>query len=142
MEARFRPQIQAPRGCEPLGALEYPIGWIEGPDCEDQLGARDDSPHPHHALRRLEDMDDSTYVLLPGNECAVRAGGGVEARFRPRIQAPHGCEPLGAMEYRIGWIVWPDYEEQLEVRNDSQHPHHALCRWKDMGDGLCPSLGQ
>ncbi len=62
MEARFRPRIQASHGCEPLGALEYPIGWIEGPDYEDQLGARDDSPHPHNALRRLKDMGDGTYV--------------------------------------------------------------------------------
>ena len=81
----FRPRIQAPHGCEALGALEYPIGWIEKPDYEDHLGARNDSPHPHHALRRLKDMGDSTYVLLLGYECAVRAGGGVEACFRPRI---------------------------------------------------------
>ncbi len=83
--------------CEPLGSLEYPIGWIEWPNYEDQLGARDDSPHPHHVLCWFKDMGDGTYVLLPGNECAVRAGGGVETRFRPRIQAPHGCEPLGAL---------------------------------------------
>jgi hypothetical protein len=98
VEARFRPRIQAPHGCEPLGALEYPNGWIEGPDYEDQLGARDDSPHLHHAFCRLKDMGDSTYILLPGNECAVRAGGGEEARFCPRTQAAHGCEPLGALE--------------------------------------------
>ena len=31
-----------------------------------------------------------------------RAGeSGVEARFRPLIQAPHGCEPLGARKYTI-----------------------------------------
>ncbi len=42
----------------------------------------------------------------------MRAGGGVEARFRPRIKAPHGCESLGALEYTIGWIDWPDYEDQ------------------------------
>ena len=79
MEAR--PRIQAPHGCEPLGAQEYPIGWIEGPDYEDQLGARDDSPHPHHALRRLKDMGDGTYVLLPRSECAVREGQGEEWRL-------------------------------------------------------------
>ncbi len=73
MEARFRPRIQAPHGCKPLGALEYPIGWIEGPDYEDQLGVGDNSPHPQHALCRLKDMGDNTYVLLPGNEGAVRA---------------------------------------------------------------------
>ena len=105
MEARIHPRIQAPHGCEPIGAQEYPIGWIEGPDYKDQLGARDDSPHPHHALRRLKDMGDGTYVLLQGNEYAVRAGGGVKARSRPRIQAPHGCEPLGALKYPIELIV-------------------------------------
>ncbi len=31
--------------------------------------------HPHHALRFLKDMGDGTYVLLPGNECAVRGQG-------------------------------------------------------------------
>ncbi len=39
-------------------------------------------------------------------------GGEVEARFRPRIQAPHGCKPFGALEYPIGCIEWPDYENQ------------------------------
>jgi hypothetical protein len=89
VEARFCPPIQAPHGFEPLGTLEYPIGWIEWPDYKDQLGARDDSPHSHHVLCQLKDMGDGTYVLLPGDECAVRGGGGVVAHFRPRIQAPH-----------------------------------------------------
>ena len=40
--------------------------------------------------------------------------GEVEARFRPQIRAPHGCEPLGALNYPIGWIEWPDYEANLE----------------------------
>ena len=116
MEACFRRQIQAPHGCESLGALEYPVECIEGPDYEDQLGARDDSPHPHHALRQLKDMGNGTYVLLPTsracNECAVRAGGRVEARFCPRIQAPHGCEPFRALKYPIGWI-----EDQITRTN-------------------------
>ena len=41
MEARFVAialNIQGPHRCEPLGALKYPIGWIEGPDREDQHG--------------------------------------------------------------------------------------------------------
>ena len=42
----------------------------------------------------------------------MREGGGVEARFCPRIQAPHGGQPLGAQEYPIGWIEWPDYEDK------------------------------
>ncbi len=36
----------------------------------------------------------------------------MEARFRPRIQAPHGRELFGALEYPIGWIEWPDNEYQ------------------------------
>ncbi len=73
------------------------MGWIDGPVYEDQLGARDDSPHPHHALRRLNGMGDGPYVHLTGNEGAVRVGGEVQARFCPQIQAPHGCKQLGAM---------------------------------------------
>ncbi len=38
MKARFRPYIQAPDECEPLGALGYPIGCIEWPDYKDQHG--------------------------------------------------------------------------------------------------------
>jgi hypothetical protein len=41
-----------------------------------------------------------------------RGQGGVEARFRSRIQAPHGCKPLGALKYPIGWIEGPDYDYQ------------------------------
>ena len=58
------------------------------------------------------------------------------------IQAPHGCEPLGTLKYPIGWIEGPDREDRLGVRNDNQHPHPALRRLKDMGDGLCPPPGQ
>ena len=83
-------------------------------------------------------------VLVERAYCQSAAGldpifeGGVEARFCPQIQAPHGCEPLGDQEYLIGSIEGPDSEDHLGVRNDSQHPHHALRRLKDMGDGLCP----
>ncbi len=51
---------------------------------------------------------------------------GVEAHFSPRIQAPHGCEPLGALEYLIRWIEWPDHEDQLGARDGSPHPQGVL----------------
>ena len=59
MEARFRPQIQAPHECQPLGTLEYPIGWIEGPDYEDQHGRgqceeADQCSKPKHIHRGLD----------------------------------------------------------------------------------------
>ena len=54
----------------------------------------------------------------------------MEARFRPKIQAPHGCEPLGALEYPIGWIEWPDYEDQPgrgQCKEADQHSKPNLC---------------
>ncbi len=116
MEARFRLRIQAPHGCEPLGAHEYPIGWIEGPDYEDQL-ARYDSLHPHHTLRRLKDMGGGTYVFLPGSECAVRAGGRVGTR---------GCADNWARKGGEG-----EGEENLHASN----PHRMAVRLNGRGDG-------
>ena len=72
-------------------------------------------------------MGDNTYVLLPDNECAVRAWGGVKDSFCSRIQNCHGCEPLGALEYAIGWIEVTDYEDQPgrgQCEEADQHSKH------------------
>ena len=57
-----------------------------------------------------------------------RGTGEVEARFRPRIQAPHGCETVSHSGTGISNRVdrgATDYEDQLGARDDSPHPHHA-----------------
>ncbi len=63
----------------------------------------------------------------------------MEARVRPQIQAPHGCEPLGALEYPIGWIEWPDYEDQRgrgQCEEVNQHLNAQLMWTKHPYRGL------
>ncbi len=72
--------------------------------------------------------------------------GGVEARLRPRMQVPHGCEPLGVLEYPTGWIEWPDYEDQHrrgQCKEANQSVFKAQLMWtKHLYRGLDTGSGQ
>ncbi len=55
--------------------------------------------------------------------------GSVESRFRPQIQAPHGCEPFGAPKDIQNWIdrvARLRYENQLGAKDNTTRTYYIL----------------